>query len=482
MPRALPLASAALVGLLLLDAVFVIAHSAAPQGAFASVISAMEVAAPTTVPTRVPTRAPTSAPAKLPTRSPRRVLPTPTAVPAVATAEAYIVEMGAQPTTEACPNPIGQLVTETVQSKVIGAPLPVNVYLPPCYKPNESKYPTLYLIQGNNHEIGGWIDIGTTRVADVQMSLGTLPPFIIVMPANGQYGRNPYTWSLKGPNSYEGFLVNELVPYIDGKFSTWGERNGRAIGGISRGGYWSIEAAFSNPGVFSIMGAHSPSITDKLIGVGANFTMLNYARTMTDVSTLRIWIDSGDRDWARKDANKLASDLDRIKVPYQLSVGEGIHEDATWANRVADYLAFYSSTWPRIPKAVGDVTASDPVQMVATAVLTDTASTESTTAPTAEATTEATVEVTDEATPEVAPTDTPEFVIVSPEATEGVTEGATDEPTPDPALEDVPGDASGDAPQVTPTSDFEIVPIVPPDPAPVEATPEPPTATPDAVG
>jgi len=428
-PRTLPFASAVLVGLLLLDAVFVIAHTAAPQGAFASVVSAIGNAAveATAVPTRVPTRAPTAVPAKLR----RRVLPTPTAVPAVATAEAFIIELAAQPATEACPNPIGQLVTETVQSKVVGAPVPVHVYLPPCYKPGQFKYPTLYLIQGNNHEIGGWIDIGATRIADMQMSLGTLPPFIIVMPANGQYGRNPYTWSLKGPNSYEGFLINELVPYIDGTFSTWGTRDGRAIGGISRGGYWSIEVAFSNANAFSIMGAHSPSITDKLIGVGANFTMLSMAKAITDVGTLRIWIDAGNRDWAQKDANKLASDLDKISVPYQLSFGEGPHGDATWANRVADYLAFYSSTWPRIPKALGDVTESAPVQLPTQTAMPATGLAEE---------------------PVVEPT-------VDAKATLEVVPEATSEPVPD------------IAPETTPAGGPEIIPIVPPNTTP-EATPE----------
>ena len=227
----------------------------------------------------------------------------------------------------------------------------VNVYLPPCYRPDRFKYPTLYLLQGNNHEIGGWIDIGVTRIANMQMSLGMIPPFIIVMPANGQFGRNPYTWSWKGPASYEGFLVNELVPFVDGKFSTWAQRDGRAIGGISRGGYWSIQVAFANPDKFSVMGAHSPSITDKLIGAGANFTMLSMAKTVTDVNTIRIWIDAGNTDWAQKDAKKLAADLDKIQVPYQLSFGLGAHGDPTWAARVADYLAFYSSQWPRLAKA-----------------------------------------------------------------------------------------------------------------------------------
>ena len=348
-PRAIPIASAILVGLLLLDAVFVIARTSSPQGVMADVLAL--------VPSQVgqPAAATTQPPAKLK----RRVLPTASPIPALATADAQMAQLMLQPPTDACPNPIGQLVTETVQSKVVGGPMPVNVYLPPCYRPGQYKYPTLYLIQGNNHELGGWVDIGITRIANMQMSLGMIPPFIIVMPANGQYGKNPYTWSWKGPTSYEGFLVNELVPFVDNKFSTWRERDGRAIGGISRGGYWSIQVAFANPDKFSVMGAHSPSITDKLIGAGPNFTMLSMAKTITDVSKIRIWIDAGSSaDWAVKDAKKFAADLDHINAPYQISFGQGAHDDPTWAARVTDYLAFYSSQWPRLAKANNTVIGS----------------------------------------------------------------------------------------------------------------------------
>lgn len=342
-PRVIPIVSAGLVALLLLDAVFIIVRTSSPRGVMASAADAVLAEA---TPTVAPTHAPTSAPAKLK----KRALPTPTPLPMMATAQAVVNQLAAQPATDACPNPIGKLVTETLQSKVVGAPMPVHIYLPPCYRPAQYKYPALYLLQGNNHEVGGWLRLGTTRIADMQMSLGMLPPFIIVMPANGMYGKNPYTWSWKGPSSYEGFIIGELVPFIDGKFSTWQDRQGRAIGGISRGGYWSIQAAFANPNVFSIMGAHSPSITDKLIGAPANFTMLSMAKSITDVATLRIWIDAGQKDWAQKDAKKLAADLDKVPAKYQLSFGEGPHADTTWARRVADYLAFYASTWPRLAR------------------------------------------------------------------------------------------------------------------------------------
>ena len=247
-----------------------------------------------------------------------------------------------------CPKPVGQIVTHTLSSKITAAPITVNVYLPPCYNASEHSYPTLYLIHGTAFEQGGWIFDGLPRVADIGMSLGTLPPFIIVMPgADMRAGdASKYAWTNSGDTSYEGFVVNELVPFIDGKYSTWANREGRAIGGISRGGYWSIEIGFSNPDTFSTVGGHSPSVFSQLVGMPDNFSMLSTAKSINALHSLRIWLDAGDTDWARGDMNKLTGDLDKAGVSYQSSVGTGTHEDAYWTSRVPDYLAYYAKSWP----------------------------------------------------------------------------------------------------------------------------------------
>lgn len=283
-------------------------------------------------------------------------LPTPTSspTPLPATPIAPVAQANPHPVPIAsCPEPVGQVVTETIDGNVTVLPITVHVYLPPCYDPEHYTYPTLYLIHGTAFEQGGWLYDGVPRVADVQMSLGVLPPFIIVMPgADMRAGdASKYSWTNRGKGSYEDFVVNELVPYIDAKYSTWASREGRAIGGISRGGYWAIEIAFAHPDQFSAVGGHSPSVFSKLVGVPADFSMLDLARSVDELRTLRIWLDAGSDDWARFDMNKLAGDLDEAGVPYQLDIGEGGHEDSYWTSRVPDYLAFYSSAWPRVARA-----------------------------------------------------------------------------------------------------------------------------------
>ncbi len=290
---------------------------------------------------------------------PARALPTTTPSP-TATPDAQAAPLRAEVALPSdasaalsCPQPTGQLITETLDSNVTVVPITVHIYLPPCYDPERYAYPTLYLIHGTAFEQGGWLYDGVPRVADVQMSLGVLPPFIIVMPgADMRAGEaSKYSWTNTGPGSYDDFVVNELLPYIDQNYSTWADREGRAIGGISRGGYWSIEIAFAHPDLFSAVGGHSPSVFTKLVGVPPNFSMLSMARSIDALRDLRIWLDSGDADWAKVDMRKLMGDLDAAGVPYYAEIGKGGHEDSYWTSRVPDYLAFYSASWPRVPRA-----------------------------------------------------------------------------------------------------------------------------------
>ncbi len=251
-----------------------------------------------------------------------------------------------------CPNPSSQLLTETIESDITAAPIVVHVLLPPCYDPERYEYPTLYLIHGTAYEQGGWFVHGIVELTELQMGLGVLPPFIIVMPgADMRAGEaSRYSWTNGGPKSYEAFFVNELVPLVEERFSTWRASEGRAIGGISRGGYWSVEIGFAHPELFNTIGGHSPSVHSLLVGVPPGFTMLYWADSIEALRQKRIWIDAGTRDWARVDAQKLADDLSAQDIPFQLSFGDGGHEDDYWTSRLAEYLAFYSAGWPLQPR------------------------------------------------------------------------------------------------------------------------------------
>ena len=336
-----------LTGLLILDACYVLVQSAVPVSSetFSQPVAAAPMAAEPMAAEPIaaePTPQPTYAPP---------VVPTAQAVARLNDDE--IERLSAEPTPAACGSLTGQLITETVDSNVLGLELRVHVYLPPCYDGNRRIYPTLYLIRGTDG-YGNWVRNGLPEVADLQIGLGLLPPFVAVMPATDEdaSGGGKFRYSTRGKGSWEDFMVNELVPAIESKYSVWRTPEGRAIGGISRGAYWSIEIAFQHPDLFGVVGGHSPAITsDLLIGTPAGFSMLSMAKSVDALKSMRIHLDAGDRDWAQRGVNKLSGDLDGAGIAYTTSTGEGIHADAYWASRMTDYLAFYTATWPRIPRA-----------------------------------------------------------------------------------------------------------------------------------
>jgi enterochelin esterase-like enzyme len=299
--------------------------------------------------TSTPTRTPTPTRTNTPTRTDT---PTPTITPT--------------PAPFVCNQPNGELIVETLRSRVLGMALPVQVYLPPCYNPTNYTYPTLYLMQGSSYAIGHWQQLCIVGIASALMDNGVtnntssvtkkMAPFIIVMPASDLSSDNSrFINSMRGDGSWDEFVIEELVPFIDNKYSTQTNRDGRAIGGISRGGYWSLEIAFVHPDTFSIVGGHSPSISpDKLATVPANFTMLNAAKSVADVKTLRIWLDAGSNDWAREGASDLSAALRGAGVPHEFNTFVGAHADTLWAAHISDYLNFYARDWLRLPRNHGE--------------------------------------------------------------------------------------------------------------------------------
>ena len=341
---------ALLTGLLIVDAGYVLMQSAAPaQSETVDRLDSTQQAARPDAAISPASSAPVAQPASRPTVAPPMV---PTAVAAARLSDAEIAQLAAEPTPAICGSLTGRLVTETVPSAVLGVNLPVHVYLPPCYNAERHIYPVIYLFRGTDG-YGNWVKNGLPEVADLQIGLGLLPPFVAVMPATDESSANggKFRYSSRGNGSWEGFIVNELLPAIESKYSVWQTPAGRAIGGISRGAYWSIEIAFQHPDLFGIVSGHSPAITsDLLIGTPAGFSMLSMARSIGEIKTLRIHLDAGDRDWAQSGVRKLSGDLSGVGIVHTTSTGEGIHADAYWKSRMTDYLAFYTATWPRIPR------------------------------------------------------------------------------------------------------------------------------------
>lgn len=284
---------------------------------------------PTLYPTFVPTETPQSiAQAPITSSTPDATLaPTATLLPA-------------------CEEETGQIVNSHYDSDIAGGNVAYRVYLPPCYEASGKSYPVLYMLHGLGDGMNDsqWDSMGLGEAADIGFARGALPPLIIVMPN----GTNTHGYDLFAPtNSYEFMILDELIPHIENTYCTWNVREGRAIGGLSRGAFWALEIALRQPDKFSAVGGHSPALFDSKDIPAAN-DPLELARDATDLQNLRIYIDHGVDDWTVSMAEVFTSRLAARSIEYTYVVNPvGFHNEEYWSAHTADYLSFYTAQWPK---------------------------------------------------------------------------------------------------------------------------------------
>jgi S-formylglutathione hydrolase FrmB len=136
------------------------------------------------------------------------------------------------------------------------------VYLPAGYdgataKRPAPRYPVLYFLHGlgDNEQTlfngGGWTLLDDLRR---QHRMGD---FLIVAPEGR---RSFYINSADGSVRYSDFFLQEFIPHIESRYRIRAGRQGRAISGISMGGYGALRFAFAHPEMFSAVSAQSAAL------------------------------------------------------------------------------------------------------------------------------------------------------------------------------------------------------------------------------
>jgi enterochelin esterase-like enzyme len=223
-------------------------------------------------------------------------------------------------------------------STIDGPDKDYRIYLPPCYGQDARTYPTIYLFHGGAHSDEHWTDLGIDEVVEEMINKGDFPPILIVMPDGGELAND----SSGGPRSFEGLFIDELLPFIEANFCAWSEPEGRAIGGISRGGYWALEIAFRNPELIASVGGHSAALLDTDAGPKTN---PQETALTNDLRDLRIYLDIGQQDWLINEIQVLHNEMSGAGVQHTWVLNEGQHIEEYWSDHLEEYLEWYAQPW-----------------------------------------------------------------------------------------------------------------------------------------
>ena len=149
--------------------------------------------------------------------------------------------------------PHGFVVQDYYPSKVTGRTESCLVYLPPRYFTDTKKYPVLYLQHGHGENEACWIHQGKTNwILDNLLAEGKAKEMIVVM-ANGMVQVDGQVRSER----FTQLLVEDLIPFVEGRYRASSRREDRAMAGLSMGSVQTSITTMTHPELFAYIGLFS---------------------------------------------------------------------------------------------------------------------------------------------------------------------------------------------------------------------------------
>lgn len=294
----------------------------------------------------------------------------------------------------------GRVVTETMHSEALGVDKSVVVYLPRGYDAAPARrFPVFYYLHGLGGNETNWVQSGKLDAAAEVLNLEA----IVVMPDGDDSfyidsklpidydqclkdGRGLFLPGQQEPGktcvrsrNYSTYLTRDLIGWVDARYRTIASREGRAIAGLSMGGFGAMALALRHPELFAAAASHSGAIALLYRGprpFAPGKTMLN---TKIDPSLARSgpvgsWlfrVFGGDvAGWKQYDVVELAKKLppgkvalyfdcgtedsfqlqdnlqyvhealEQAEIPHQFFLGPGGHDFDFWRPRLPESLKF----------------------------------------------------------------------------------------------------------------------------------------------
>ncbi|MDT4918041.1 MAG: hypothetical protein QOH89_2741 [Pseudonocardiales bacterium] len=179
-----------------------------------------------------------------------------------------------------------RLYSLSVATAALGRAVRLRVLLPDGYAADPARhYPVLYLLHGTSGGADDWLTEG-----DVRATTGGLP-LIVVMPDGGFDNDGGGWWTnwwdtgtALGPSRWETFHIDQLIPWVDANLRTIASRAGRAIAGLSQGGFGAFTYAARHPDLFAAAGSLSgaPDIASNPVIEGGATAVISYTASALD--------------------------------------------------------------------------------------------------------------------------------------------------------------------------------------------------------
>jgi S-formylglutathione hydrolase FrmB len=203
-----------------------------------------------------------------------------------------------------------------VKSPAMGRRMRVRVLTPPGFDGIRGQLPVLWLLHGGFGQAPDWTTIGNAEALTAGL------PLIVVMPDGGTGGwySNWLNSTPEGPQRWETFHMKELRPFVESKYHTRTDRHGRAVAGLSMGGFGAMHYAARHSDLFGFAASFSGAVDSRTVGIS---TVINVSPYAHDGRFGDIFGQRGVNEgrWINNNPTDLAENLRGVEL--QIRTGNG---------------------------------------------------------------------------------------------------------------------------------------------------------------
>jgi len=207
-----------------------------------------------------------------------------------------------------------------------------------------------YLLHGLSDDYTIW-----SRRTSIERYVAGLP-LAVVMPDGG---RGWYSNAREG-FAYEDDLMNDVIGLVEGVFPVKAERSGRAIGGLSMGGYGAVKLGLKHHDRFASVTSHSGAVgilrdDERRRSLDPEFSRIFNADAAggdedpfalverLDHGLLpKLRLDCGAEDFLLEQNRSFHDHLKKLEIPHKYEEFPGGHEWSYWDEHVQEAVAFHA--------------------------------------------------------------------------------------------------------------------------------------------
>ena len=245
----------------------------------------------------------------------------------------------------------GTLARRWYQSPTLNMTRRISIYTPAGYETGKKQYPVLYLLHGMGGDEEAWIALGrTVQILDNLIAQGKAKPMIVVMPngnaaqeaAPGESALGLYKPTFELPKTMEGTMeasFPDVVKFVESNYRTINAKSGRAIAGLSMGGFHSLHISKQYPDLFDYVGLFSAAINpDKAVKSPIYDDRDAKLKTQFSKNPKLYWIAIGKADFLYKENEAYRKLLDNGGYKYTYYETEEGHIWKNWRIYLTEFV------------------------------------------------------------------------------------------------------------------------------------------------